>query len=64
MLCVCGKKGWMLGGWKIGVVCNWESTDVNLIHGRINETHSLVCSTDCKLYVSRVFRTRGWQATY
>ena len=23
----------MLGGWKIGVVCNWESTDVNLIHG-------------------------------
>lgn len=54
----------MLGGWKIGVVCNWESTDVNLIHGRINETHSLVCSTDCKLYVSRVFRTRGWQATY
>ena len=43
----------MLGGWKIGVVCNWESIDVNLIHGRINETHSLFSSTACKLYVSR-----------
>ena len=27
--------------WRI-VVFNWDSTDVNLIHGRINEAHSLV----------------------